>query len=108
MDMNYTLFGKTGLNVSPLALGTGNFGTGWGHGADPETAGAIFNAYAEAGGNSIDTAEVYQFGQSELILGVLLPGRRDVFEITHKSKRGVGDRTGVTYVQRGTSHVATR
>src|SRR3546814_2929223 len=63
MDMNYTLFGKTGLNVSPLALGTGNFGTGWGHGADPETAGAIFNAYAEAGGNFIDTADVYQFGQ---------------------------------------------
>src|SRR3546814_12973056 len=70
MDMNYTLFGKTGLNVSPLALGTGNFGTGWGHGADPETAGAIFNAYAEAGGNFIDTADVYQFGQSETILEI--------------------------------------
>lgn len=70
--MNYTLFGKTGLRVSQLALGTGNFGMGWGHGADAETSTAVFNAYAEAGGNFIDTADVYQFGQSEEILGALL------------------------------------
>src|SRR3546814_12474009 len=94
MDMNYTLFGKTGLNVSPLALGTGNFGTGWGHGADPETAGAIFNAYAEAGGNFIDTADVYQFGQSETILGELLQGRREDFVLATKFTRGDGPNAG--------------
>ena len=63
--MNYTVFGKTGLQVSQIALGTGNFGTGWGHGADAHESEAIFNAYAEAGGNFIDTADIYQFGQCE-------------------------------------------
>ena len=57
-DMKYTVFGKTGLQVSQLALGTGNFGTGWGHGADARESEAMFNAYAEAGGNFIDTADI--------------------------------------------------
>ena len=86
--MNYTLFGKTGLRVSQLALGTGNFGMGWGHGADAETSTAVFNAYAEAGGNFIDTADVYQFGQSEEILGALLQGRRETFVLASKYTNG--------------------
>ncbi|OSR34076.1 hypothetical protein BV322_04565 [Pseudomonas syringae pv. actinidiae] len=47
--MKYKPFGKTGLSVSQIALGTGNFGTGWGYGADPVVSEAMFNAYAEAG-----------------------------------------------------------
>lgn len=86
--MKYTSFGKTGLRVSQVALGTGNFGTGWGHGADPDTSTAIFNAYAEAGGNFIDTADVYQFGQSEEQLGILLEGRREDFVIATKYSNG--------------------
>ncbi|WP_122663343.1 aldo/keto reductase [Pseudomonas viridiflava] len=82
--MNYKTFGNTGLSVSELALGTGNFGTGWGYGADPDSSKAIFNAYAEAGGNFIDTADVYQFGQSEELLGTLLEGRRDDFVLATK------------------------
>ncbi|KPC23633.1 Aldo/keto reductase family oxidoreductase [Pseudomonas syringae pv. cilantro] len=82
--MNYQLFGKTGLSVSQVALGTGNFGTGWGYGADPDASKAIFNAYADAGGNFIDTADVYQFGQSEELLGTLLQGRRDDFVLASK------------------------
>jgi aryl-alcohol dehydrogenase-like predicted oxidoreductase len=78
------VFGKTGLQVSQIALGTGNFGTGCGHGADARESEAIFNAYAEAGGNFIDTADVYQFGQSEEILdtvsgvGPSAPARKPV------------------------------
>ncbi|WP_439125053.1 MAG: aldo/keto reductase [Pseudomonas rhizophila] len=86
--MKYTPFGKTGLRVSQVALGTGNFGTGWGHGADPDTSKAIFNAYAEAGGNFIDTADVYQFGQSEEQIGILLEGRREDFVIATKYSSG--------------------
>jgi aryl-alcohol dehydrogenase-like predicted oxidoreductase len=86
--MKYAPFGKTGLKVSQIALGTGNFGTGWGHGADPDTAKAIFNAYAEAGGNFIDTADVYQFGQSEELLGSLLQGRRENFLLATKFTNG--------------------
>jgi aryl-alcohol dehydrogenase-like predicted oxidoreductase len=68
--MNYTIFGNTGLQVSQVALGTGNFGTGWGYGADPDVAAGIFNAYAEAGGNFIDAADSYQFGQAEALLEI--------------------------------------
>ncbi|MCE4369653.1 aldo/keto reductase [Xanthomonas hortorum] len=86
--MKYTTFGSTGLQVSQVALGTGNFGTGWGHGADPDASKEIFNAYAEAGGNLIDTADVYQFGQAEELLGTLLEGRREDFVLTTKFTRG--------------------
>jgi aryl-alcohol dehydrogenase-like predicted oxidoreductase len=86
--MKYTVFGKTGLRVSQVALGTGNFGTGWGYGADPDVAESVFNAYAEAGGNFIDTADVYQFGQSEELLGKLLQGRREDFVLATKFTNG--------------------
>jgi aryl-alcohol dehydrogenase-like predicted oxidoreductase len=83
--MRYKLFGKhTGLRVSELVLGAGNFGTRWGHGAEPDEAARILNAYAAAGGNFIDTANGYQFGQSEEILGGLLSGRRDDFVLATK------------------------
>lgn len=86
--MKYTSFGKTGLQVAQMALGTGNFGTGWGYGADPEVCKQVFNAYAEAGGNFIDTADIYQFGQSEELLGTLLEGRREDFVLTTKFSNG--------------------
>lgn len=86
--MNYVNFGKTGLQVSQFALGTGNFGTGWGYGADADVAAAIFNAYAEVGGNFIDTADAYQFGQSEELLGALLQGRREDFVLATKYTLG--------------------
>lgn len=86
--MKYASFGKTGLSVSQVVLGTGNFGTGWGYGADPDVSTAIFNAYAEAGGNFIDGADIYQFGQSEELLGTLLKGRRESFVLATKYTRG--------------------
>lgn len=86
--MQYTVFGATGLRVSQVALGTGNFGTGWGYGADADVAQAVFNGYAEAGGNFIDTADVYQFGQSEQLLGKLLHGRREEFVLATKYTSG--------------------
>lgn len=83
--MRYKLFGNhTGLRVSELVLGTGSFGTGWGHGAAPDEARRIFDAYAEAGGNFIDTADTYQGGHSEEIVGELLAGRRDEFLVATK------------------------
>ncbi|SFN92962.1 Predicted oxidoreductase [Pseudomonas sp. NFACC24-1] len=86
--MKYAPFGKTGLSVSQVVLGTGNFGTGWGYGADPDVSTAIFNAYAEAGGNFIDGADIYQFGESEELLGTLLKGRRERFVLATKYTQG--------------------
>ena len=69
--MNLTAFrtlGRSGLIVSPLALGTMTFGTArWG--SPDEVSEAIFHAYIEAGGNFIDTADVYAKGCSEELIG---------------------------------------
>jgi aryl-alcohol dehydrogenase-like predicted oxidoreductase len=86
--MDDVTFGRAGLQLSRLALGTGNFGTDWGYGADPETAIATLDAYAAAGGNFIDSADVYQFGQSEKILGKALEGRREDFVLATKFSNG--------------------
>jgi aryl-alcohol dehydrogenase-like predicted oxidoreductase len=76
--MQYKLFGRgTGLRVTELALGAGLFGTRWGYGAEPDEARKIFDAYFDAGGNFIDTADSYEFGQSEELLGGFLDGRRE-------------------------------
>jgi len=64
--MQYKLFGgDSGLRISEFALGAGTFGTAWGYGSDPNEARRVFDRYAERGGNFIDTADFYQFGQSE-------------------------------------------
>lgn len=94
MQMQPLTFGRTGLRLSRLALGTANFGQRWGHGADAEQSGALLDAYAEAGGNVIDTADVYQFGQSEEILGELLAGRRDEFFLATKFSNGASPKAG--------------
>jgi aryl-alcohol dehydrogenase-like predicted oxidoreductase len=76
--MRYKLFGRgTGLRVTELALGAGLFGTRWGYGAEPDEARKIFDVYLDAGGNFIDTADSYEFGQSEELLGGFLDGRRE-------------------------------
>ncbi|MGL6044428.1 MAG: aldo/keto reductase [Sandaracinobacteroides sp.] len=64
----YRTLGSSGLVVSPMALGTMTFGTPrWG--ADEATAAAMMTAYVEAGGNFIDTADIYSGGESESIVG---------------------------------------
>lgn len=83
--MHYKIFGRnTGLRVAELALGTGNFGTGWGHGAEPAEARKMFDLYLEAGGNFIDTANGYQHGQSETLLGDFIAAERDNLVIATK------------------------
>ncbi|ANP53220.1 aryl-alcohol dehydrogenase-like predicted oxidoreductase [Streptomyces griseochromogenes] len=89
--MRYTLFGRTGLRVSELALGAMTIGDDWGWGADKETSARLVDAYADAGGNFIDTANNYTEGSSERILGELLTGRRDSFVLASKYTCGTHD-----------------
>jgi aryl-alcohol dehydrogenase-like predicted oxidoreductase len=94
--MRYRIFGEhSGLRVSELVLGAGMFGTRWGHGAQPDESRQIIEAYAEAGGNFIDTANGYQFGESEEILGDVLQGRRDDFVLATKYTAGVNPSAGL-------------
>ncbi|MFI6766261.1 aldo/keto reductase [Streptomyces sp. NPDC050355] len=82
--MRYTLFGRTGLRVSELCLGTMTFGEEWGWGAAKDTSRRILDAYADAGGNFVDTANNYTDGTAERMLGELLEGRRDSFVLASK------------------------
>jgi aryl-alcohol dehydrogenase-like predicted oxidoreductase len=82
--MKYLTFGRSGLRVSEAFLGTMTFGTEWGWGASPEECRKLFTAYAEAGGNVIDTASGYTEGASEAIVGDLLGTDRDRFVVATK------------------------
>ncbi len=82
--MRYKLLGKSGVRVSELALGTMTFGTAWGWGADAAECRRMFDRFAEAGGNFIDTSVNYTDGEAETILGDLLSADRDHFVVATK------------------------
>lgn len=89
---DFRALGRSGLAVSPLSLGTMTFGTArWG--ADEAGSRAIFDAYVEAGGNFIDTADVYSGGSSEELLGGFVrdAGLRDQIVLATKSGFGTGN-----------------
>jgi aryl-alcohol dehydrogenase-like predicted oxidoreductase len=82
--MRYKLLGKSGLRVSELCLGTMTFGDDWGWGAAKEESLKMFGAFAEAGGNFIDTANNYTNGTSEKFVGEFTKADRDHFVIATK------------------------
>lgn len=86
--MKYNLFGtKTGLYTSEIILGAASFGTRSGYGAEPANAKEILTAYADAGGNFIDTSDAYQLGESEEIIGEFIKDQRSNFIICTKYTR---------------------
>jgi len=82
--MNYQLLGKSGLRVSELCLGTMTFGQEWGWGADEDGSKAIFDAFANADGNFIDTADGYTNGTSEKLVGEFVRTDREHFVLATK------------------------
>jgi aryl-alcohol dehydrogenase-like predicted oxidoreductase len=104
--MRYKLFGGSGLRVSELFLGAMTFGEQGGVGAAPQECARILDAYADAGGNVIDTAINYRGGASEEIVGELLAGRRDRFVLStkytvsrHRDDPDAAGRTAFTGIQ---------
>jgi len=81
MPLNhYVTLGRSGLRVSPFCLGAMTFGEEWGFGSDARGATEILDHYVGAGGNFIDTANLYTKGHAESILGEYFardPGRRE-------------------------------
>src|SRR5690348_1499184 len=82
--MRYKLLGRSGLRVSEFALGTMTFGEDWGWGATPEVCRQMFDVYAEAGGNFIDTSCNYTNGSAERIVGELIHADREHFVVATK------------------------
>ncbi|MGA8298407.1 MAG: aldo/keto reductase [Terriglobales bacterium] len=77
VNVNYRLFGKSGLRVSEISLGTMTFGEDWGWGSSKDEARRIYDAYRAAGGNFIDTANLYTNGTSETFLGEFMRDHRN-------------------------------
>jgi aryl-alcohol dehydrogenase-like predicted oxidoreductase len=82
--MKYRVLGQSGLKVSELCLGTMTFGEDWGFGASKEESRKQFEAFAKAGGNFIDTANVYTKGTSERFVGEFVKDDRDRFVVATK------------------------
>lgn len=86
--MRYQIFGNTGLKVSEFCLGAMTFGEDWGWGSSAKESRAVFDAFAEAGGNFIDTADVYTGGTSERLLGEFISSERDRYVVATKFTAG--------------------
>ena len=74
--MKYRLLGNSGLRVSEAALGTMTFGDDWGWGTARDEARKVYDAFRDAGGSFIDTANIYTNGTSESFLGEFMKGHR--------------------------------
>jgi aryl-alcohol dehydrogenase-like predicted oxidoreductase len=82
--MKYRLLGNSGLRVSEICLGTMTFGEDWGWGSAKDEAQKVYNAFREAGGNFVDTANVYTNGSSESFLGEFMKGHRESIVLATK------------------------
>ncbi|WP_030381045.1 MULTISPECIES: aldo/keto reductase [unclassified Streptomyces] len=87
--MRYRTLGRTGIQVSPYALGTMNFGAL--ANADHDETVRIIHKALDAGINLIDTADNYSHGESERIVGKALKGRRDDVVLATKFSNPMGD-----------------
>ena len=92
--MDYRLLGSSGLRVSQLCLGAMTFGSEEAWCADRAESRAMFDAFAEAGGNFIDTADIYTAGESEKLVGEFIASDRERFVLATKYTNafpGAGD-----------------
>ena len=84
--MEHRNLGRTGLRVSRVCLGAMMFGGA----TDRRTAGAIVNVARDAGVNFIDTANGYNKGESERIVGKLIAKDRDEWVLATKGAANLG------------------
>ena len=104
MLSHYRTLGRSGLTVSPLALGTMTFGTArWG--LNEGDSRAVFNSYVDAGGNFVDTADVYSGGRSEEMLGQFIAERKLRDTIVLATKAGFAAGKGVHTGGNGSRHL---
>src|SRR5215471_15963371 len=87
--MKYRLLGKSGLRLSEASLGTMTFGEEWGWGSTIDEARKIYEAYRDAGGNFIDTANVYTNGSSERFVGEFIKDHRQSIVLATKYSNAV-------------------
>lgn len=87
--MRCKLLGNSGLRISELCLGTMTFGEDWGWGASFDECKTIYEAFREAGGNFIDSANIYTNGTSEKYVGELIASEREAVVVATKYSNGM-------------------
>lgn len=106
MLTDYRTLGRSGLAVSPLVLGTMTFGMArWGMAR--QAAEAVFDAYVEAGGNMVDTADVYAGGAGETMLGQIIADRGVRESLVIATKCGFAAGQGPHNGGNGAKHIHT-
>ncbi len=95
--MNYRKLGNTGINVSEISLGTWQVGGKWGSGFDDKNAAYILNEAVDNGVNFIDTADVYENGQSERAVGKLIRSRKEKIYVATKCGRFINPHVNEGY-----------
>jgi aryl-alcohol dehydrogenase-like predicted oxidoreductase len=95
--MKYRMLGKTGFNISEVSLGSWQLGGKWGEKFNEKTAESILNKAIETGINFIDTADVYNNGQSEISIGKFLKKISKRIYIATKSGRKLDPHTDRGY-----------
>jgi len=90
--MKYRILGRSGLRVSQLSLGTMTFGEAQPWSRPESDCRAVFDAYVEAGGNFIDTANMYTGGESERMVGRFIASDRERFVVATKYTNAIPGR----------------
>lgn len=82
--MKYIVLGRSSLRVSEICLGAMTFGEELGTGASESVCKQIYDRFREAGGNFIDTANIYTRGTSEKMLGDFIGAEREHIVLASK------------------------
>lgn len=99
------LLGRSGLAVSPFTLGTMTFGNeSWG--SSDTASGQVLDAYLDAGGTTLDTADVYSGGRSESLIGSMIAERGIRHQVVLATKSGFNDGGGPLSGGSGRKHVS--
>lgn len=101
--MKYRILGKTNFKISEISLGTWQLGGKWGEKFNPKTAEEILSKSVEKGINFIDTADVYNDGQSEISIGKFLKKIDHKIYVTTKSGRRLNPHTADGYNKKNIS-----
>lgn len=95
--MNYRTLGKTGFKVSEISLGTWQVGGTWGSGFDHKLASELLHKAHDHGVNFIDTADVYEAGESEKAVGKFVNSVSDRIYVATKCGRQIDPHISENY-----------
>lgn len=95
--MNYRILGKTGFNISEVSLGTWQVGGTWGSGFDHDLAAKLLHQAYDLGVNFIDTADVYESGESEKAVGKFVKSVSDRIYVATKCGRQINPHINQNY-----------